>query len=183
MTGMQLIIPILDEEDTSQLGDMTRNEAHSGTAQNEINGEHNSHHDRVLPQELRESFEAMKSLWRQSSRNSEEEVSSTEERKRKEREQAIETALAIESEVLKWQNGIAELEAMLAAAENMEGSEDDYSEYEEDGSAQDEDRPMPVVRFPLLPPVVVPDEDDLTLQRSGSQTDLSDAADMETISG
>jgi len=126
----------------------------------------------------------MKSLLRQVDRNNEEETASNEELKRKGREQAIETALAIESEVTKWQNGIAELEAMLAAAESEDENED-YSEHEEEGSAPGDDRPIPVVRFPSLPPVVVPDEDDkdeVTLARSGSQTDLSDTPEVDRIS-
>ena len=180
MTGMQLIVPLLEEDDTSQPGDMARNEGPKETNGGEDFGDTDAHHGRNLPHGLRESFEAMKSLWRQVGRHNEEESATLEELKHKERQQAIETALAIESEVAKWQNSIAELEAMLAE----EDTDDNYSEQDDEESFPEEVPPVPGVRFPSLPPVVVPEEDlDETLSRSGSQTDLSDSPEMERISG
>jgi len=185
MTGMQLIVPLLEDDDTSQTGDMARNEGPKETNGGEDFGDTDAHHGQSLPHGLRESFEAMKSLWRQVGRQNEEESGALEELKRKERQQAVETALAIEAEVAKWQNSIAELEAMLAGVDNEEDSDDNYSEQEDEESFPEEVPPVPGVRFPSLPPVVVPEDDldETTLSRSGSQTDLSDSPEMERISG
>jgi len=185
MTGMQLIVPLLEEDETSQPGDMARNEGPNETNGGEDFGDADAHHGRHLPHGLRESFEAMKSIWRQVSRQNEEESVALEDLRHKERQQAIETALAIESEVAKWQNSIAELEAMLASVDNEEDNDDNYSEQEDEESFAEEVPPVPGVRFPLLPPVVVPEDDldETTLSRSGSQTDLSDSPEMERISG
>eukprot|EP00429_Kryptoperidinium_foliaceum_P008956 CAMPEP_0176013350 /NCGR_PEP_ID=MMETSP0120_2-20121206/6262_1 /TAXON_ID=160619 /ORGANISM="Kryptoperidinium foliaceum, Strain CCMP 1326" /LENGTH=176 /DNA_ID=CAMNT_0017346257 /DNA_START=692 /DNA_END=1222 /DNA_ORIENTATION=- len=175
---MQIIIPPLEDEDneTPKPGDMARN---SGSAdqragsydeeQGNLNGSQS-----LMSDELRESFEAMKSVWRQAGRGDIEDSASTAELRRKEREQAVETALAIDAEVAKWRNGIAELEAMLAATEHEEDGEDYVSEredaesWEEQGGGAAGPRPgrvpIPAVRFPPLPPVVVPDEDDASVQ-------------------
>lgn len=171
MTRMQLIIPLLDEEGSPHHGDMAKNnhgEQESNNNNNNTRSSHRGGSDGVLSQDLRESFEAMKAVWRQAGRDSGEDLAATEELKRKEREQAIETALAVDSEVTKWQNGIAELEALLAAADEEDGSVGDYSEEGEEDAASHENhhevyprgRALPAVRFPSLPPVVVPDDDD-----------------------
>ncbi len=186
MTGMQLIIPLLEEDDNPQHGDMSRSDGPRRTTNDQGFGEDSSHRDRVLPQDLRESFQAMKSLWRQVDRKKEEESAATDELRRKEREQAVATALAIEAEVAKWQNSIAELEAMLSAPENEDDNEENYGEQEEEGSFGDDDRPMPLFRFPSLPPIIVPEEEDhdeTSITRSGSQTDFSDSPGLERISG
>ena len=182
---MHLIVPLLEEDDTSQPGDMAKNEGSMETNGGEDFGATDAHHGRNLPHGLRESFEAMKSIWRQVSRQNEEESAVLEELKHKERQQAIETALAIESEVAKWQNSIAELEAMLAGVENEEDNDENNSEQEDEESFPEEVPPIPGVRFPSLPPVVVPEDDldETTLSRSGSQTDLSDSFERERISG
>jgi hypothetical protein len=165
MTGMQLII--IDEE-SSPHGDMAKNDTLTGTEEHNNTSTRPHHHgEGVLSQDLRESFEAMKAVWRQAGRDRGEDAAATEELKRKEREQAIETALAVDSEVTKWQNGIAELKAMLAAAEEEDGSEGGYSEEGEEDLIEENNhaayprgRPLPAVRFPSLPPVVVPDDDE-----------------------
>jgi len=159
MTGMQLIIPPL-EEDGSPHGDMAKNDSLTETEENTNTNLQNG--EGVLSQELRESFEAMKAVWRQAGRDRGEDPAVTEELKRKEREQAIETALAVDSEVAKWQSGIAELEAMLASAEEEE-DEGEFSEEGEEDTSVDSNhhgRPLPAVRFPSLHPVVVPDDDE-----------------------
>merc|ERR1712086_1203978 len=63
---------------------------------------------------------------------------------------ASETAFAIESEVQKWQRGIAELEAMLDEEGNAPRS----------SSSSVALRPPAVVRFPSLPPIVPAEEGD-----------------------
>ena len=170
MTGIQLIIPLLEGEDSSpHLGDMTNEDNLTGTEENENSNNNNgSHHggggEGVLTHELRESFEAMKAIWRQAGRDNEDSAAN-EELKRKMREHAIETALAVDSEVTKWQNGVAELEAMLSAAADEDGSEGDYNseDVDEEDMRQGHHgvRPLPAVRFPSLPPVVVPDDEDI----------------------
>jgi len=199
MTGMQLIIPQVEEDGSPQEQDMGRNEAprdiedhghtHSGSDESVSSTQSQ---EGVLSQELRESFESMKAVWRQAGRYNDEESAASEELKRKERDQAVETALAIESEVCKWQNGIAELEAMLAAEE--EASEEDLSEQEEDSTGEENvavnarGYPLAPVRFPSLPPVVVPDddddedEDDASSDLNTAQTDLVDSSGFERIS-
>lgn len=141
MTDMQLIIPPV--EDNENHGDTS----HDGVA---------SRRNGVLPDYLRDSFENMQAAWRQARRTdlSEEDV---EELKRKEREVAVETAVAVDVEVSRWQTRIAELEALLAAEEE---------EHEEDEESDDEpvvvarERQRHVIRFPSLPPVIPPEDDD-----------------------
>lgn len=163
---MQLFIPPLEEtapqEDTSSDNGMAQDPNNiSNSNQDENSGRG------VLPQELRENFEAMKSVWRQSRRatNSGEE---SEELKHKERVTAEETAIAVDTEISRWQSGIAELEALLLVAE-----QEDQEDEEQDDNIYDEDHEQPAVRqhavrFPSLPPVV-PLEDDESLA-----TDQSD---------
>lgn len=172
---------------------MTRNEVpediqnHGPERSHESRSSSDSSHDGVLSRELRENFEAMKAVWRQAGRHNGEEAAALEELKRKEREQAIETALTIDSEITMWQNGIAELEAMLAAEEDPseEGLSEEDAESSGDENAQPNGYPLPAVRFPSLPPVVVPDDeedkDDSTMSRSGSSTDLDEMPDIEHL--
>lgn len=138
MTDMQLIVPPL--EDNGNQGD------ESDVEQNK-NGGGNT----VLSNELRERFETMQTVWRRARRSSGDDVA---ELRRKEQRVALDTAVAIESEMRMWQNGIAELEAMLA---EEEGNEDhDYASYEEI-----QVQPLEAVRFPSLPPVIPADEEDI----------------------
>jgi hypothetical protein len=80
------------------------------------------------------------------------------EHQNKKRKVAMETAFAIESEVQKWQRGIAELEAMLEEA----GSDVGNSQRSSSSSlVEDDDAPPEVVRFPSLPPIIPAEEGDL----------------------
>jgi hypothetical protein len=131
MTGTQLIIPLEDEADTSvgggNSGSSTSNRINkvaesAFTAPSFDSSEKSS--STVLSDNLREQFESMKTVWRQVRRASTGEKGvqtgqlSLQELKRKERKTAVETALAVDQEISKWKNGIAELETMLAAEED-----------------------------------------------------------------
>lgn len=106
---------------------------------------------------------------------------SSQDLKRKAREMAVQTALAVAEEIARWQNGIADLEALLAAEEQEgRGEEDDDvvdEELEEDAAQvnalgvrevvvvhhqqQNHPRRLPLpeeLRFPVLPPVVPTDD-------------------------
>lgn len=85
--------------------------------------------DHVLSSELRENFDTMRDLIKQEKKRKD--APSDESFQAKKVQVALKTALAVEEEVLRLRNGIAELEAMLA---REEGGED--------------------VTFPALPPVV-----------------------------
>jgi hypothetical protein len=148
----------------------------------------------VLSQELREQFETMKEVWRQAKRASSNAESDHENDpppqmddaqesseshlvrqnlKRKERETAVETALAVDAEIASWRNGIAELEAMLAAEEEFDSNPSNGDElfqpvYEQGQENASSRRPLLLpplqqdnahLQFPLLPPIV-PDDDD-----------------------
>ena len=107
----------------------------------------------VLSAELRDNFEAMKSVWRQARRADTDE---TEDLRRKEREIAVETALALDAEISRWQTGIAELEALLATEESA-GEDDTESDQQ-----PPRERPRNVIQFPSLLPVIAPEDDDIT---------------------
>jgi hypothetical protein len=183
MTVMQLIIPSpIEEPDTPHQphGDiMVRREPSSqdqGTDQGANNNNNNKNNVRsdnqgAISDELRQNFEAMKAVWRQADRESGGDAAILEDLRHKERAQAIETAIAVETEIAKWQMGIAELEAMLAAG-NEEDEGDIYYLHEEERVSSDEELdgrfqkllPVAAIRFPSLPPVVVPDDDENTLE-------------------
>lgn len=152
MTDMQLIAPV--REDDVSLGDHSKNG----------NGRTS-----VLSKHLKDQFEAMKSLQRtmkRSTRNEEEEL------KRKERGVALKTAVAIESEITMWQNGIAELEAIIAREDGEEEVEDieDESHF----------RPIQVIRFPTLPPVIPAEEEEIG--SDGSNNSLAGKAGFDSPS-
>jgi len=108
------------------------------------NSSNNNDDDDILSDELRDQFETMKSVWRQARRgdgdgsssssnsNNSEDTETKERRrarvrkdlKRKERETALDTAIKVDDEINQWRNGIADLEALLAA-EDSELDEDD----------------------------------------------------------
>jgi len=139
---MQLVIPI---EDTSS-GNSVSSHC-KGQQQEQSDAENrpesaavqgNKGHDGILSAELRDQFECMKTIWRQARRDNNEEASSSsndssetrerrvrvrEDLKRKEREVAVETAIKVQNEIATWQNGIADLEALLAAEEEQETNE------------------------------------------------------------
>lgn len=149
----------------------------------------------VMSDDLRHQFEAMKTVWRQAKRaesqeslheghnsqdcnekHSEEDPAAAaaeagSDLKRKAARMAVETALAVDQEISRWQNGIADLEALLAAeeaaaAEDKYESESDEEEKEEASRRRDGRRRRPVQeidvpRFPILARVIpVDDEDD-----------------------
>jgi hypothetical protein len=152
-------------------------------------GSRHLHDGDILSNELREQFEAMKAVWRQAKRESslsddEEEggkgndkdvcetVQHREDLKRKERETAVETALAVDAEIARWQNGIADLEALLAAEEEEDSHigarEAEPNDVIELPLGRQEivvvDGPLqgllhPHLQFPTLPPVVPDDEE------------------------
>jgi len=168
MRGMQLIIPPIEEDDISPPQDGDSMERLGRSSYSERG---DSDNQGVISDELRQNFEAMKEVWREADRESEADAAMLEELRHKERSQAIETALAVESEIAKWQVGIAELEALLAAGTDEDDAEVAMSYPEEErGSNEDQvvgDRqpqpPFAAIRFPTLPPVIVPDDDDNTL--------------------
>ncbi|KAL3915705.1 MAG: hypothetical protein SGARI_008129, partial [Bacillariaceae sp.] len=134
---------------------------------------------------------AMKSVWRQARRPSADDLGEQadasqaqdegeEELRRKQREMAVETALAVDTEISRWKNGIAELDAMSAeeASDDSDGDFDDHEGEEQihnerqhvnaniDGNRQppqnllqQEPLPPPVIRFPNLPSEVLDDEE------------------------
>lgn len=105
--------------------------------------------DNVLPQELRENFENIQALMNSSSKavttsedskkrkesSSADEDKETNDVEAKKLRMAIKTAIAVENEITRLRNGIAELETLLA---EQEGGQ--------------------VVAFPSLPPVVDAEE-------------------------
>lgn len=206
---MQLAIPI---EDTSG-GSGARNhcieqprERETGTrnrtaeAAVDRNDSNNANDDAILSGDLRDQFEAMKSVWRQARRGSEDAASSsfndsseTRERreivradlKRKERETAVETAIKVANEIATWQDGIADLEALLAAAEEEEELPIEEETDEGDEVVRENGPPgvreiefvarhappRPAqVRFPFLPPAIPTDEEEDDAASSASSS-------------
>jgi len=204
---MQLVIPIEDTSSGSTNGNHCTGpqpeqlETDNQTVSAAL--ERNANNDAILSMELRDQFETMKSIWRQARRDSEEsgsassaDSSETKERrarvredlKRKERETAVETAIKVQNEIATWQNGIADLEALLAAEEERTSSSEDYS-HQGQGVRQAEGengppgvreiafvrrnnhaprrhqgyaRPPPrpaQIRFPFLPPAIPTEEE------------------------
>ncbi len=101
--------------------------------------------------ERRESVEARKTEWRQARSSEAEGEENTEELKRKEREKAVETGVAVDAEISRWQKGIAELELMLSSQEEEEDGDEDVEDGDEPNAHPP---PQFFVRFPSLPPVV-----------------------------
>jgi len=183
---MQLVIPI---EDTSSGSNKSNHCIDRKQEKLEVENraasaavERNTGNDVVLSADLREQFETMKSIWRQARRGQDDEGSSSstdntdtkerrvrvrQELKRKEREAAVETAIKVQTEIETWQNGIADLEALLAAEEEQESFENE----EENGPPgireivfvrRNYNAPRhnpPQIRFPFLPPAI-PTEDE-----------------------
>ena len=172
MTDMQLIVPPLDGNNCRREGQDDDAAAASDNARLENGNREEDQHQQqkgsrsVLPDGLRANFEEMKSVWRaarraESSNNSSWGDNEKEELKRKERELAVETAVSANAEIAKWENGIAELEALLG--EQQDGEEYYDGEEEEQDMPEDEhhQNQHPVVEFPALVSIpVVPVEDD-----------------------
>lgn len=137
---MQLVIPIEDSSSGSSISNHCKGDQQEHSdAENHPSSPSVERNDGILSSELRDQFEFMKTIWRQARRGHIEEGSlssndSTETRelrlriredlKRKEREAAVETALKVENEIATWKNGIADLEALLAAEEEQESNEE-----------------------------------------------------------
>ena len=194
--GMQLVIPIEDSSSGNSICNHCIDEnPETSNAENHPTSpsvERNRVNDGILSAELRDQFESMKSIWRQarrghneqgspssneSSQTREKRIMLREDLKRKEREVAVETAIKVQNEIATWQNGIADLEALLAAEEEQELNEETV---EWEGVPQEEDNgplgireiefvrcinnaPLqipPQVRFPFLPRAV-PTEDEI----------------------
>ena len=174
---MQLLVPPLEDTGLGDFGPETGDVSTS-----------NSRGRSVMSQGLQDKFEAMEQTFNQartSAQRSESAAASTEsgaaateqdvsredERQKKKRKVAMETAFAIESEVQKWQRGIAELEAMLEEA----GADVGDSQRSSSSSLDGDDAPPEVVRFPSLPPIVPAEEGDL----EGSTTTAAGSGGME----
>ena len=168
---MQFIVPPLDDE--SKQGASANGE----TSQSESNDDNNR---TALPDELRENFEAMTSVWRQALRASGEEAKDL---RRREREKAVETAIAVDAEINRWQNGIAELEALLSEQEGRQDcSDDDYDE-EDAESNHGGHLPQPqrnAFVFPRPPPVIPPEDDGENCDSDDSNP-TSEEVDSSTV--
>lgn len=158
-------------------------ESSSGSIASSTNGN-------VLSDELRDQFETMKAVWRQAHRASsldgdEQEGSQhashqrgdhqpllqqphvpDQDLKRKARDVAVDTALAVHDEIARWQNGIADLEALLAAEDVSDLDEEEGNEAAVEALGVQEvyvvrnRRPIPHgLRFPRLPAVVPTDDE------------------------
>jgi hypothetical protein len=164
MTDMQLIIPPV--EDNVNHGDVS----HDGMANN------NDGSRGVLPDELRENFESMKAIWRQARRTNSS-GDEAEELRRKEREVAVETAVAVDAEISRWQTGVDELEALLAAEE---GESDEHEEFDDEPVAWERQRY--VIRFPSLPPVIPPEDEESVSEGSSDRGGHFDSTAATTTS-
>ena len=192
---MQLVIPIEDASSGNGISNHCVGENQGPSdAENHPRlpaGDENRVSDGILSAELRDQFESMKSIWRQarrghgeqgssssndSSQTKENRTRSREDLKRKEREIAVETAIKVQNEITTWQNGIADLEALLAAEEqesNDESGEWEVMPQEEEnvpvaireiafvrGMNNGPRQIPPQVRFPFLPRAI-PMEDEI----------------------
>ena len=162
MKDTQLLLPPLEDnihESASSFVDGGRSK--SQDISNDGNGSRS-----ILPPELRERFETMKSMWRQSRRQSPEgstnDGTEIEVLKRKQREIAVETAIAVDYEISRLQGGIDELEALL----NVEDSYDDDDEVEDSCGEDDEDGIYHDDVVAVVLPSVVPVDDDNDLSNS-----------------
>lgn len=183
---MQLVIPIEDTSSGSSISNHCKEEHHEQSDSENYPAssalEEDRCNDGILSSELRDQFESMKSIWRQARRGHDDEGSCSsnensearerkirirEDLKRKEREVAVETALKIENEITTWQNGIADLEALLAAEEEQAANEDGDPEADGDYGhpgireiafirrINNAPRQIPPqIRFPSLPPAI-----------------------------
>lgn len=134
---MQLVIPIEDSSSGNSKSNHCMHRHQEGLeVENQTASQQNAGNDAILSHELRDQFETMKSIWRQARRDNGDEGSSSsndssetrerrvmvrEDLKRKERETAVETAIKVQNEIETWENGIADLEALLAAEEEESG--------------------------------------------------------------
>lgn len=191
MTEMQLLLPPL-EDGSSECA------SRSGEGMSTPNGSSDGHvHDssRLLTPQLRESFETMKSIWRHSRRpnsadNESLEGDDADSLKRKQRELAVETALAVNSEITRLQSGIAELEALLNVPRHHDYDEEDDDGVDEDSvsgenSDADDDphdyHPVDNRALPVMLPLVIPIEDDNDDVSTVRESDDSAAEEAESF--
>lgn len=178
-----MIIPPWEETDGQDGGkgptkdngeDLDNKEGTNASEQEDGNPNHGKRS--ILPSELKERFEAIRTIGRQRGRASNYDTGkqqdidnvdatkegpdgnpSLEDLKRKERVTATELSVAIYSEISKWKNGIAELEAVLAAMDEEDEDEQRGAQVED---VMDRAPPPRVIRFPALPPLVPPEEEE-----------------------
>lgn len=185
---MQLVIPI---EDTSS---GTKGSNHCVEQQQELESASGRWEPRnngaILSKDLRDQFETMQSVWRQARRDGEDVDSSSSnnsnrervgnmrsELKRKERETAVETAIKVDREIAFWQEGIADLEALLAAEDEQVTNEEGASAANNQHAVEENGPPgireisfvrrnhlqAPVrpaqIQFPFLPPAIPTEEE------------------------
>lgn len=161
------------------------------------NNDNNYNGDSILSDDLRGQFETMKSVWRQARRGNDNGDGSSfshanddtatkqrqarirKELKRKEREAARETAIKIDNEISQWRNGIADLEALLAAEgeEQILGDNDNHgppgireitfvarssnNNNNHNNQHQPHQQQQIPPRFPFLPPTIPSEDDDV----------------------
>ncbi|CAJ1941069.1 unnamed protein product [Cylindrotheca closterium] len=166
---MQLLVPPLEDSSVGDFGSNKTTDSSSPLSPRSRS---------VMSQGLQDKFETMTQAWDPSRATAAKRSESPEEEgedsshhdhhQNKKRKIAIDTAFAIESEMQKWQRGIAELEAML------EQPPSDDLERDSPSSSSKRDaraRPPEVVRFPSLPPVIPAEEGDFEESCSNSEDD------------
>lgn len=146
MTDMQgMLFPPLDDE---------------GSSDNQGPGR-----DEVLPQEIKDRFSKVRSLLREQTSSQDDDGAA--ELKRKQEAAALEAARAVQEEVARLQNGIAELEALYAIQQRqpmhqLVRNEGEDEESDSDDNEEDEQEGVPVnnnfnnngIVFPALPSMV-----------------------------
>ena len=172
MTDMQgMLFPPLDDEESSVENGPTNGSSSRAAAP-----------AAVLPQAIKDRFSKVRSLLREKA--SADNETQAVELKRKQEEAALEAARAVQEEVQRLQNGIAELEAMVAVQQRQEqlqlqqqrqlimgGGDDDIDDDEDDDGTDSDDEDddgqggIPgnnnhniingIVVFPALPSLVV----------------------------
>lgn len=185
---MHLLVPPLD--DSCRGADFGASSSSSTLEETEDSGKKGNSRTvtrSLMSQGLQQQFETMKQTWNTSrpaagkrsestaaGSSIEENRNPEEVHQNKKRRVAIETAFAIESEVQKWQRGIAELEAMLDEASG------DFEESNAQRSSSSElvaVRPPEVVRFPSLPPIIPAEEGDF--DESGDDEEEEESQNIE----
>jgi len=181
-TDMQLVIPIEDTSSGNNSSNHCIEKQHkleTGNRSAFASLERNPKNDgAILSDDLRDQFETMKCVWRQARRGSEDFDSSSSndssitkkrrgnvraELKRKEREMAVETAIKVEREIALWEEGIADLEALLAVEDDRESDEETTADGDEQEGVE-ESGPAGIIEIafvrhnyahPRVPPVQI----------------------------
>lgn len=178
-----MLFPPLDDEPSS----------HDGSGSNCGN--------QVLPQNLRDRFSHVRSLLREKART--EDSSSATVLKRKQEQAALETAKAVQDEMARLQNGIAELEAMytqqqqerqqeLLPQQLMQGGDGIDSDVEDAGDEEDDgegggiwdNHNNAAIAFQALPSLVnavEPDLDDNLGRSNAGEGDQAGARESDPL--